>query len=85
MISRTELEAADRIAGTIEDLVRLSREPGIRTHIVGKLLGHMTAAEAAEAMREHGDEASIILAIERLCPGSIDEAQSFRSQEVARA
>lgn len=81
MIGHSNRVRADHLAETVQDIATLAREPGIRTHVVGRLLGHMTAAEVALALQEHGDVPSVIAEVETLCPGIVAEGLSLNAKE----
>lgn len=85
MIGRSDRVRATRLYELVEDNVDLAREPGIRVQLVGDLLRHMTPAEVAEAVREHGDAPAVVAQIERLSPGVIEEAREVHITEAARA
>lgn len=85
MIGRSDFERAERLVELVQDTVALSREPGIRVRIVGDLLRHMTPAEVAESVREHGDAPAVVAQLERLSPGVIEEAREVHIPEAARA
>lgn len=85
MLSRSDRQRADCLVEVVQDIVGLTCEPGIRVQIVGDLLRHMTPAEVAEAVREHGDAPAVVAHLERLSPGVIEEAREVHITEAARA
>lgn len=85
MIGHSNRVRAQRLYETVQDTVALAHEPGIRVQLVGDLLRHMTPAEVAEAVREHGDAPAVVAQLERLSPGVIEDSREVRLPEAARA
>lgn len=83
MIGHANRVRATRLYELVEDAVDLAYEPGIRVQLVGDLLRHMTPAEVAEAVREHGDAPAVVAQLERLSPGVIEDSREVRLPEAA--